>query len=237
MKCPKPVRGCAADFVQLQCGKPIEDSPSYLALDSFIRISFTPVLTEGTEIVVEDAQGRNCVDEPACRQLRRYDVSIELCGLAPEQTAWFSGDRFGYNTAGNPYAVFGKREDCPPYFSMRVWQELAKGRKVCTPEGDELFFVHHLACVTDLMVDSAIEVANGATNVTLSGKAFANDGTYGTGPFDSWDIDWYDEEIYGYQVEPTPKPTENICEIVDFPGPAVVEEPLVGEGELVGAGA
>lgn len=203
--CIRPVRGCAFDLVELECGEPKDGPDTRLIVENFVRLGFQPVYEEGEEILLKDAKGRICVDEEGCPQLRRFDISGEYCGLSPAQSAWFGGQRLVYDKTDPTIikgAVWGQRTDCPPYFQMRAFQELARGRKICSPDGDEINLVHHFACVTDFRITNEIEIANGSvTNLQWEAKAVPNGGTYQTGAFGDWDDPWFDEEIYGYQCQ------------------------------------
>lgn len=227
MECLKPIYGCAADLVLLDCGKPVEGPDTLLSICRFVSMEFTPVYEEGTEIKLNDAKGRPCVDEAGCSYLSYYDVAIEMCGISATHTAWLSGDRLVPETSG---AVFGSRTDCAPFFGMRVWQELGGGgRKLCSEDGEQQHLVHHFACLTDFRMTGSFTLGEDVTRQTMTAKAYPNYGTYGTGPWDSWTEAWFDEEIHGYQLETTPLPDcdEKDCALLPFVAP---------EGVLAGRG-
>lgn len=220
MKKLKPIHGVAADFILLDCGVPVPGpTEGLLEVTNPLRVELTPVYDEGTAILVKDARGRIVVDEPACPYLTHYEVSVEMEGITPTHTAWLSGDRVVDASSG---AVFGQRTSCPPYFGVRVWQDIAGGRKLCTP-GTVEYIVHHLAMVTDFKVTGSYAMHDAdSTRVTMSAKAYPNGGAYQEGYVDalgaglgSWAAAWFDEEIHGFQIETTPLPAGNATGALD----------------------
>jgi len=243
-RCITPVTGCAADLLLLDCGLPVTDSPSLLQLCNFVRVRMTPVYTDGNTLQLNDAKGRPCVDQEGCGYLSKYDLEIEMCGISANATAWLTGDR----TTENGGAAFGRRSDCAPIFSFRLWQELAgSGRKNCV-DGEPEYLLHWLPCVTNFRLSGDFEVAEDVvTRQTLTATAYANDGAFGNGYFGEYTYSdlttdpaagtvagqAYDEEIHMYEVvaDPAPPDCPEDCSLVDFVGAGGIDP----DGKVAGA--
>jgi len=235
-RCLYPVTGCAADIVLLDCGKPVTEGDTLLELCKFVRVTMTPVFEEGSEIKLKDAKGRPIVDQEGCGYLSHYDLEIEMGGITASSSAWLTGDRIT-PTGG---AAFGRREDCPPWFSFRLWQELAgNGRKICD-DGEQEYLIHWLPCVTNFRVTSSFDVAEDTvTRATLTAQAYPNGGTFGNGHWGEYTFNdlhpdgtgaAFDEEVHLY--EPTsdipPPDCPEDCALVPFDG-------IVQDGKKVAA--
>ncbi len=218
--CPKPIYGCALDFLLLHCGKPVAGGDTHLEIGSFVRVRLTPVYKEGTPVELTDAKGRPCVDEPACKYLTHYDIEIELCGLAAAHVAWLPNGRL----TSNGGASFGTRTDCGQVFAMRIWQELAgSSRKVCD-DGEEEWMVHWLPCTTNWCLSSDFEIADGVvTSGTLTGTALPNGGAFGADGLGFWgeypksdDGGLPASEIHAYECVNVPPPEPENCQLKGY---------------------
>lgn len=213
-KCATPIKGKGADFTILDCGAPVTAADSVLRLWRFVSCRISYVYTDAVSFQLNDAEGNPIVDLPGCSTLSYADVEFEMDGITPEHTAWLTGDRLAADDEG---AVFGKRTECAPFFGVRIWQEFGAGRLVCAGGSTE-YLIHHLAAVTDFKVTGSYEIGAGVTRTTMTGRAFPNEGTYGTGPHADWTTAWQDEEIHGYMRSTLAPPTEAAdCSLVAFP--------------------
>lgn len=220
MTCYQPIYGCAIDGVLLdQCGKPVVGDSSYFCItDKLIKVDFTPDVFTPAEITVENAKGNRCVTKKPCPQLQGYDLNIEVCGLLPAIESALSGNRPLSNDAGETTGVVhGKREECPPKWALRIWQETDTDE--CTDEGDPEYVVHWFSGVSNLFQTGTYSIENGTSAWTFEGYAEANP-EFGMGPFSDFPTAWFDEEIYAYDLTPTPPPEcENPCELTPYPVP------------------
>lgn len=228
--CAPSVAGRAFDLTLLDCGKPVVGDESVLCAGKWSELSINPVYDEADDIDEEDQLGRKCVFIPGCGYLQQVDITGTLCGLN-NNVAWLTGDRTVAATGG---AVFGQRDECPPWFSMRIWQDLAigGGRKVCADSGDDVYRVWHLACVTDFRLSDAMSFNQGeSTKHSFTATAYVNGGFYENGPYNSWVDPWDDNEIFGYQLETT-APPEAACELKPYVAPPPLPPAPGPNGEL-----
>lgn len=81
-KCPAFVRGCRMRVTKLDtCGRPVAGAANKVVTAGFIELNLSAQVEEGEEILVRNACGQICVNDPGCPELSHYEVELQLCNV------------------------------------------------------------------------------------------------------------------------------------------------------------
>jgi len=110
------------------CGTPVTTSCSAATSTGFVSVEMQDQVDNGQEIVVQNAQGLNCVVTKSPEQLKWMNVTITFCNVDPELFNLVTGSTLVLNDAAAPSAV-GFQTRISNYatgaFGLEVWGNVA----------------------------------------------------------------------------------------------------------------
>lgn len=138
-----PIKSRILRLTRLSCGVPVIGARTTLVTKGFIKVAAKAVTRAGTEFYQPNAWGESCVDEVDPAVLRRYDLTVDACGVDPDLLEVVHGFRAIAAGADDVAAtgttvgtgVSGGLMDTE--FALEQWTKL--GGRGCTPSGDPLW--------------------------------------------------------------------------------------------------
>lgn len=186
--CESPIRGLAMRATRVSnCGCPEEGDGGKATSCGFVSIGLSAQIDDGNEIVVRTASGQLCINEPACRTLTRYDVTIEFCQVDPELFEIIAGHRLITDYKGDTVGhTVDENLTCQQGFALEVWSQLAGGD--CNVEGDANYYYWLLPFVSNGIIGGDITIEDGPVTFTYEGRTKVNK-CWCRGPYDVVVID------------------------------------------------
>lgn len=181
--CESPIRGLAMRATRVNnCGTPVEGLTGYAVSCGFVSIGLSANIDDGTEIVVRTAGGKLCINEPACRTLTRYDVTIEFCQVDPELFELIAGHRLLVDYKGDSVGHTVDEEiNCETGFALEIWSQLAGGD--CNADGSANYYYWLLPWVSNGVIGGDITIEDGPVTFTFEGQTKSNS-SWCRGPYD-----------------------------------------------------
>lgn len=178
--CFPVVRGKVMRLTRLdECGAPVEGACSTVVSDGFVRVNASPNIEEGEEYLVKNADGRVCVIDRGCPEIKYIDVELEFCKVDPDLFSMALGTSTENNYAGQAVGFrVDKDVSCDEGFGLEVWTGIPSA---CTG-GIVQYGYLLLPWVTNGIIGDIV-IENGVTTFTLSGQARYG-GAWGVGPYD-----------------------------------------------------
>lgn len=195
--CAGVVQGCALRVGALEPNGVPDPGAGNLFTVDFVRVAYTLVVQEGTEIIVPSACGTNCVDFKADDTLRRFDIEIEVCEHNPQLFALMTGGTVLTETnvitpgggvkdaEGYASPAIGDTLGAPNGVSVEVW-----AKRIQNGGLDPDFPYHRFVFtkVRSLRQAGTREFTNGAHAFVFSGQAVQNENWF-DGPMNDWNVD------------------------------------------------
>lgn len=139
-ECFAPIRGRVYRVIQVDaCGRPVTGAGS-VGVGKFVQAELSPEYQDGTEYLLEDADGAPCVNEKGDPFLKRLGATINLCNIDPDDVVIVTGEQLIFE-AGAPPTGRGVMFDdsvITARFSLEIWQRVA-GSQACDEEGNEQY--------------------------------------------------------------------------------------------------
>jgi hypothetical protein len=130
-KCFPVLRGRRIRLTRLDgCGRPVYGPDSVIVSKGFVSVALTANIDEGTAITVTNANGENCINEPAIPTLNGYGVEITFCGVEPDALAITSGQEQYLDYAGDSagFTVDTSVSLTDTAFALEMWLGSARAR-------------------------------------------------------------------------------------------------------------
>lgn len=181
--CFSPIRGLAMRTTRVNnCGCAVEGANNMAVSCGFVSIGLSAQIDEGTDILVRTAAGEICINEPACRVLTRYDITIEFCQVDPELFEIMASVRLLTDYKGDTVGhTVGENIQCQGGFAMEVWSGLAGADCDAGSAGSWYYWL--LPWVTSGVIGGDITIEDGPATFTFTGRTKTN-GCWGIGPYD-----------------------------------------------------
>ena len=124
-----PIQGTTMRVQKISsCGAVVTGTCVSATSTGFVKVEMQDQVDSGTEIVVQNAQGLNCVQEKSPAQLKWIDVTITFCQVDPELFGLITGNTLVLNDAATPAAV-GFQTRTSNYatgsFALETWTNIA----------------------------------------------------------------------------------------------------------------
>jgi hypothetical protein len=172
--CPSFLRGTVMRVTRLNsCGQPVYGPCSQVVSDGFITATLSAEIEDGEEITVTKANGKLCVSERACDQLRWYTTEIEFCQVDPDliqimNPTWdpvkdANDDTIGYDAMGSL--------SCDTGFALELWMDTYQATDACSGEGAEGAWGYLLLPWVVGGSPGDLEIGNDAISFTFSGRS------------------------------------------------------------------
>lgn len=172
--CPSFLRGTAMRVTKLDaCGQPVYGPCSQVVSDGFVTVTLSAEVEDGEEITVTKANGKLCVSEKACDQLRWYTTEIEFCQVDPDlvglmNPTWdlvkdANDDTIGYDAVGEL--------NCDTGFALELWMDTYQATDACTGEGASGAWGYLLLPWVVGGAPGDLEIGNDAVSFTFNGRS------------------------------------------------------------------
>lgn len=123
-----------------RCGLPIQGAKNQIVTDGFIEFGLERETSDGDEIEVKNASGVVCASDRTDDQFKRYNLSLQLCGIHPELIAMFTDQPVVLDAGGDVAGLLqqtGANEN--GYVALELWAGTGGGDDCEVPENDDIF--------------------------------------------------------------------------------------------------
>lgn len=181
--CVSPIRGLAMRATRVNnCGCPVDGPNNQAVSCGFVSIGLSAQIDDGNPITVRTAAGNICINEPACRTLTRYDVTIEFCQVDPELFELMANTRVLTDYKGDSVGhTVGESIQCEGGFALEIWSQVSGTE--CEPGSAGSWYYWLLPYVSSGVIGGDITIEDGPITFTFSGQTKKN-GCWGLGPYD-----------------------------------------------------
>lgn len=171
-----------------ECGAPLASSEpcAFTVTKGFISVSMSPEYEDGDEFVEKNANGEIYLNEKEQKELKRYMVSIEMCGVDFSVAEVTTGDRLELDWDGNPVGLRSIRGRPTSNFALELWTGI--GGQQCDAAGNLMYGYFLLPFVNGGKI-AEISVENGPINVSVEDAFTKDNPQWGVGPWDVIDTD------------------------------------------------
>lgn len=166
------------------CGSPVLGPDSRVVTKGFITFTLTPNNTTTDAISVTNANGEECVAEPAASRFANFTIAATFCKVMPELFAMYTGmpvvrDAAGLEAIG---IDFDSAVDIDlSGIAQELWSSVPQGQ--CDASGNQEYgyFVLPFAKGGTL---SGVTIENGAITFGIEGLTTRDGNSWGAGPYD-----------------------------------------------------
>lgn len=123
-----------------RCGLPIPGAKNQIVTDGFIEFGLERETSDGDEIEVKNASGAVCASDRTDDQFKRYNLTLQLCGIQPELINFFTDQPVVLDGAGDVAGLLqqtGANEN--GYVALELWAGTGGGDDCEVPENDDIF--------------------------------------------------------------------------------------------------
>lgn len=170
----------------------VPGASSAVASSALIRIGSSPEYSPGEDFELKNGCGQLCVSLKNCDQLKRMNLTLELCTRDPALLELMTGApvyTVGQDIIG--YSRRGIGATCPPSVSVEIWTKAVGIQNTCPtvvePVGYEEAQWWRVVWPKATFTLGDVTFANEIATVTLSGFAESNP-NFASGPFQDIDL-------------------------------------------------
>lgn len=181
-KCFNLLRGEVLRATRLdRCGRIVDAECSAIVSDGFISVAISPSNTEGENITVTLANGRQCINDTPAPEFNNVGATITFCGVDPELFAMLTGQPVEYDANGD--AVGFRLRKGVSLAGSGVALELWSNVPSADCEGGEGSWGYIILPFLQggTLGDHTLE--NNAVTFTIQGMATKSGHTWGEGPY------------------------------------------------------
>lgn len=165
------------------CGVPITGAAGHnYTSKSFVQVQMEPQYEDGEEFIQRTADGSLCVNEKDAPLFKRHQLTIDICTVDPEMTAYLLSSRT--LSVGSPLvtgAGFTMKEGAPVNkFSLEVWQRVA-GSGACDASGLQRYVYNAWPHSGNVRLGS-YTIQNGVSQLQIIAETFAPALQWSDGP-------------------------------------------------------
>lgn len=182
---PSFLRGNVMRVTRLNgCGQPIYGDCNSVVSDGFVTVTLSAEVQEGEEVTVTKANGKTCISDKACDQLRWYTSEIEFCQVDPDliqimNPTWekildYQGDTIGYDAKGNL--------SCDTGFALEIWMDTYGATDACSGEASQGAWGYLLLPWVVGGAPGDLEIGNDAISFSFTGRTKLGS-RWGRGPY------------------------------------------------------
>lgn len=161
------------------CGRPVCAEDSAFVTSCVASLTMTANTDEGDEIQYKASNGTICAYQQRCPVFKNFSVEAQILFASPELFDIVTNSPRVYDYAGNIVGFESGNVTCQP-FALEAWINTLGAECTDTGEGTWLYIL--LPFLTGGVLGD-LEIADGATNFTVSGSTRAG-GSWATGPYD-----------------------------------------------------
>jgi len=182
--CAAPIKGTHMRVVGLDtCGVPITGAAAHnYTSKAFVQVTMEPQYEDGEEFLQRTADGSICVNEKDPPLFKRHQLTIDICTVDPEMTAFMLSSRT--LSVGSPLvtgAGFTQKEGTPTNkWSLEIWQRVA-GSGACDASGLQRYVYNAWPHAGNTRLGS-YTIQNGVSQLQLIAETFAPALQWADGP-------------------------------------------------------
>lgn len=187
--------------------------------DGFISVELSAEVEDGNEILVRNAAGALCVNEKQADSFKRFNLTVELCGVNPDLLSMTTNAEPYEDYTGDVAGITVAEGEIEKYFALELW--LGLSGQACAGGGVEEASGYLLLPFTQggVPADLSIDGENAVT-FGISGASTRGGNQWGVGPYA---VLFDDEETPAANVLPTALDDMDHLLLIDtmVPPPAV----------------
>jgi hypothetical protein len=176
--CFVPILGKRIRVTQVTDAGVIPTGAMQITTDGFITVSLTSDIEAGTEIIQRNAHGQLCVNEKMNSSFKRFEATIDFCGVNPSLLAYVANAKEYHDYAGDVSGFTVGEGELTGSFALELWTGI--GGALTDPTANGYFLLPFIGkgVLGDIKID-------GTNAVTFSIKSAATKGGngWGIGPY------------------------------------------------------
>jgi hypothetical protein len=164
------------------CGAPVEGPCSTVVSDGFVSIGWESEIKEGTEVEVTKANGRLCVSDKACDELKWMNLTISFCQVNPDLFSMMTGYETVLDYAGESIGNrIGQDILCDGGIALETWTRIPG--QPCTPGAtNNKPWGYFLAPWIKGAILNSFTMENDSATFEITART-EKGGAWGTGPY------------------------------------------------------
>lgn len=104
------------------CGAPVEGPCSTVVSDGFVSIGWESEIKDGTEVEIVKANGRLCISDKACDEIKWINLTFAFCQVNPDLVEIMTGFPLVLDQAGTSVGNrVGRDILCQGGFALEAW--------------------------------------------------------------------------------------------------------------------
>lgn len=165
------------------CGAPVEGPCSTVVSDGFVSIGWESEIAEGTDTEVRKANGRLCVSDRACDELRWLNLTISFCQVNPDLFSMMTGYEVVLDYDGQSVGNrIGEQILCDGGIALEAWTRIPG--LPCTPGVDNAKpWGYFLAPWIKSAILNSFTMENDAATFEITART-SSASTWDVGPYD-----------------------------------------------------
>lgn len=172
-ECPSYLRGKVMRATRLNgCGQSQYGDGNMVVSDGFISVKMSAEVEEGEEVSVTKANGKTCISDKPCDQLKWYTVESQFCQVDPALVTLMNptwqpvhdnqGDVVGFDAIGEL--------SCDTGFALELWMDVYGETDACTGQEAQGAWGYMLLPWVVGGAPGDLEINNGAVTFTFTGR-------------------------------------------------------------------
>lgn len=165
------------------CGAPVVGPCSTVVSDGFVSIAWESEIKEGTEVEVLKANGRLCVSDKACDEIKWLNLTIAFCQVNPDLFEMITGFPLVVDWEGTSVGNrVGRDILCDGGFALEAWTRVP-GQPCVVGAEDSKPWGYFLAPWVKGAVLTGFTMENDAASFEITARTELG-GNWGVGPYD-----------------------------------------------------
>lgn len=123
-----------------RCGLPLKGPKNTIVTDGFIEFGLERETSDGDEIEQKNAAGIVCVSDRTEDQFKRFNTTLQLCGIHPDLVSFFTDQPIVLDADGDSAGLLtqtGGNEEAG--VALELWAGIGGGDDCEVPDDDSIF--------------------------------------------------------------------------------------------------
>lgn len=164
------------------CGAPVEGPCSTVVSDGFVSIGWESEIKEGTEVEVLKANGKLCVSDKSCDELKWMNVTFSFCQVSPDLFSMMTGYETVLDFAGESVGNrIGQEILCDGGIALEAWTRIP-GQPCTTGVANAKPWGYFLAPWIKGAILNSFTMENDAATFEITART-EKGGAWGVGPY------------------------------------------------------
>lgn len=123
-----------------RCGLPLAGPKATIVTDGFIEFGMERETADGDEIETKNAQGQICATDRTMDQFKRWNLTLQLCGVHPELISFFTDQPVVLDAEGDAVGLLQQTgANDTGAVALELWAGTGGGDDCDVPEDDSIF--------------------------------------------------------------------------------------------------